>query len=204
MANGQLSSGWNGRLSSPSLRFFSRLTREGVGKTLNQVYTCFRRVLLFHQTRNISGWEVPTVAFDSPVRDPLALLVLGEVLNEFTSNARKKRDWKLQVAEAVKEARGTGPWDPGDDYAISLAFRFHPGFHGVPNRSLDVENFVKPVLDAVAAGLFCAPDILPDAIPRWDYDDSNFSTLFVHRLPATPDSGAGGVAVFVSSGQSLT
>lgn len=138
---------------------------------------------MFHQTRNISGWEVPAVAFDSPARDPLALLVLGEIVNEFTNRAVRKRDWKVHVAQAVKEARGAVPRDPGDEYAISLAFRFHPGFHGGPKRTLDVENFVKPVLDAVAAGLFCDPDTEPDAIERWEYDDSNFTTLFVHRLP---------------------
>lgn len=159
---------------------------------------------MFHQTRNISGWEVPTVAFDSPVRDPLALLVLGEIVNEFTNRAARKRDWKVHVARAVREARDAGPWDPGDEYAISLAFRFHPGFHGGPRRSLDVENFVKPVLDAVAADLFCDPDTEPDAIPRWDYDDSNFSTLFVHRLPNTPDSREEGVALFISSRRSAT
>ena len=119
---------------------------------------------MFHQTRNISGWEVPTVAFGSPARDPLVLLVLGEIIKEFTSNAVRKWDWKVHFTASVKEARGAGPWDPGDDYAVSLAFRFHPGFHGGPDRSLDVENFVKPVLDAVAAGLLCALEIQPSAI----------------------------------------
>ena len=155
---------------------------------------------MFLQTRNISGWEVPTVAFASPTREPLALLVLGEVVNQVTDKAKapKQRDWKVHVAASVKEARGGGPWDPRVNYAISLAFRFHPGLHGGPNQSLDVENFMKPVLDAVAAGLFCDDETEPRSIQRWDYDDSNFSTLFVHRLGNTPDLGEEGVAVFVS------
>ena len=103
------------------------------------------------------------------------------------------------MASEVKSIRGAIPWDPGDHYAISLAFRFHPGFHGGPNQKLDVENFVKPVLDAVAAGLFCDAETDPHSIDRWDFDDSNFNTLFVHRLPNTTDSRKEGVAVFVSS-----
>ena len=120
-------------------------------------------------------------------------------MNEFTSKAAKKRDWKFRVNALVKEVRGTGSWGHRDDYTISLAFGFHPGFHGGPNLSLDVENFIKPVLDAVAAGLLCDNETEPQSIERWDYGDSNFSTLLVHRLPNTPDSRKEGVAVFFSS-----
>ena len=52
-----------------------------------------------------------------------------------------------------------------------LEFRFHPANHGY--QSLDVENFLKPVIDAVAAGLFCEKEEDPLKIEHWNYDDSN-------------------------------
>ena len=82
---------------------------------------------------------------------------------------------------------------------VLLAFRFHPGFHGGGRRALDVANFMKIVLDSIAAGLFCDQGTEPYSIKRWDFDDSNFSTPFVHYLVDTPDAREEGVALFVSS-----
>ena len=93
----------------------------------------------------------------------------------------------------------TKPWDLGDNYAISLAFRFYSGFHGGLRQGLDVENFIKPVLDAVAAGLFCDTETDPREIKKWGFNDSNFNTLFIHRLPNALESKEEGVAVNVSS-----
>ena len=41
--------------------------------------------------------ETPAVALDSPARGPLALLVVGEGVNEVTTSAAKKRDWEVHV-----------------------------------------------------------------------------------------------------------
>ena len=74
---------------------------------------------------------------------------------------------------------------------------FHPRTHG--NRDLDVENFIKPVLDGLAAGLFCENDTDPQGIDQFNYDDSNFNTLLIHRLDNAPTADLEGIAVFVSS-----
>ena len=148
--------------------------------------------------RHIGDRIVPTVSYTSERREDLHLEVRGEIVNEFTDNTQKKLEWKRQLASAVRGSRGEDPWAPGDTYAISLALRFHPGYHGGPTQDLDVENYVKPIVDAIAAGLFCDPQTDPFAIDRWDYDDSNFNTLLVHRLPDADLPEDEGVTVFVS------
>lgn len=119
-------------------------------------------------------------------------------MNEFLGNTQKKLTWKRQLASEVKKRRGEEPWCSDDSYAISLALRFHPGYHGGPTQDLDVENYIKPIVDATVAGLFCDPQTNPFAIDRWDYDDSNFNTLLIHRLPDTKRAEEEGVTVFVS------
>ena len=93
---------------------------------------------------------------------------------------RRLVDWKQNVAETTKAYRGTSPWDSSDHYAISIGFSFCLQAHG--NQELDVENFIKPTIDALAAGLFCTNDQDVSAIERYNYDGSNFRYLFVHRL----------------------
>lgn len=151
------------------------------------------------EQRAVGGWSVPAVRFADEARG-LELRVSGEIVNSITTSRRAKDaqlEWKRRIASEVREARGGEPWDAGQRYAISLALRFCPAPHG--NRPLDVENFVKPVLDGLAAGLFSPPGQDPRAIERFNYDDSNFSTLFIHRLPdaARPDDE--GVAISVSA-----
>ena len=63
---------------------------------------------------------------------------------------------------------------------------------------MDVENFIKPTIDAMAAGLFCTNDQDISAIDRYDYDDSNFRHLFVQRLDDTATPTEEGVGICVS------
>jgi hypothetical protein len=78
---------------------------------------------------------------------------------------------------------------------VTLGLSFHPGSHG--NQSLDVENFIKPTLDAVAAGLFSANSVSLETLSRWHHDDSNFNHLLIHRLGDARDSSSEGGALFV-------
>ena len=136
--------------------------------------------------------------------------IQGPIINSVPSNKKRKkkkkqalRDWKEKVACAVKAERGGAPWSPHDLYAVTLEFRFHRH----PNQILDVDNFVKPVLDGLAAGLFCPEDTDPREIPRFDInhgvDDSNFRTLLIHRSPDAPSRDQERVDVFVSSTRPL-
>ena len=75
----------------------------------------------------------------------------------FRPTRRRSGTGRFSLASEVKASRGEEPWDSDDHYAISLALRFHPGYHGGANQDLDVEKFIKPIIDAIAAGLFCDP-----------------------------------------------
>ncbi len=152
-------------------------------------------------SRDIGGWRIPTVGFADAERH-LAVSVIGQIVNSVTERTDKLRDWKVQVTTEVKAARGGEVWSATDDYAVSLALSFHPANHG--NRSLDAENFIKPIIDALAAGLFCDPGTDPRTIARWNYDDSNFNTLLIHRLPDPYDPEDEGVDIFVSSRRGST
>ena len=92
-----------------------------------------------------------------------------------------RKDWIKQVECAVKTKRAGAPWIPADRYAVTLQFRFcrHE------KERLDVDNYVKPVLDGLALGL--------------GVDDSNFRILLIHRLPDAETPEEEGVRLFVSS-----
>ena len=149
--------------------------------------------------RKIGEWAVPTIEFSRPSRPYLRVAVNGVIINSVVDGAmgkEKQQNWKAQVASAVKRARGMQSWNAGDEYAISLAMRFHLGNHG--NMDLDAENFVKPIIDAIAAGLFSDSQTQLQNIKRWGYDDSNFNTLLIHRLPDARTRAGEGIAISVS------
>ena len=139
---------------------------------------------------------VPAIGFADTERC-LAVSIVGEIVNSVTERKDKLRSWKVQVASEVKAVRGGETWRPTDHYAVSLALSFHPANHG--NRPLHVENFIKPIIDALAAALFCEPRTDSRTIARWNYDDSNFNTLFIHRLPDPYEAEDEGVDLFLSS-----
>ena len=130
----------------------------------------------------------------------LRLHIKGTIANSVPtsrSGTERLREWKSLVASCVKDLRGARRWDPEDNFAITLGLSFCPSLHG--NQRLDVENFIKPILDALAAGLFCDEETNPQDIERWDYDDSNFSILLIHRLADANREKDEGIAVWVSA-----
>lgn len=54
--------------------------------------------------------------------------------------------------------------EPRLELCRDYRFAFHMGSHG--NQRLDIENFIKPTLDALAAGLFCPNQTNPREIAR--------------------------------------
>ena len=155
---------------------------------------------LLFANRGIGRWNVPTLAFRDAERPNLLLPVMGCIVNSITERKDRLQSWKAHIASEVKEARGIQAWDARDVYIITLGFSFNinSGRHGY--RPLDVENFVKPVIDALAAGLFCSNSTEPRSIQRWDCDDSNFNTLLIHRLPDARTHEDEGIAISVSAG----
>jgi hypothetical protein len=73
---------------------------------------------------------------------------------------------------------------------------FHSGSHG--NQALDIENFLKPTVDAIAAGLFASEQESFECLARWHFDDSNFHYLFAHRLEPAPTAAQEGLWAAVS------
>lgn len=132
--------------------------------------------------------------FKEPARNLLSTWVQGIIVNAFVTPGQL--DWKRTVASAIKRARDGSPWDPRDFYALTLEFRFHASNH--QNQELDVENYVKPVVDAVAAGLFLEEEKDPSEIQTWAFPDSNFRTLLIHRAADPEDRDREGVRVSVS------
>ena len=135
------------------------------------------------------------LAFNEPARKLPSTWVRGTIVNSFTGGPPQQA-WKSKVASAIKGARDGSPWDPDDLYAVTVRFRFHPANH--QNQELDVENYVKPVVDAVAAGLFQEEEKDPSEIEKWDFPDSNFRTLLIHRAADPKDKDSEGVHVSVS------
>ena len=157
--------------------------------------------------RKIGQWTVPTLELPESGFVSINLPIMGYIANSIpTSQAGKKRldEWKVLVASEVKAMRGQKAWNPQIRYAIAISFSFNPRLHGNRRRSdgqvhLDVENFIKPVVDGLAAGLFCDNDKDPSRIEHWNYDDSNFNTLLIHRLPDATSCDGEGIAICVSS-----
>jgi hypothetical protein len=146
----------------------------------------------------VGTWGVSSVVFGDE-SERLCVPVTGIIGNPVPTSApgkRKLTEWKKAVASAAKDLRGTEPLDPNWHHCITAGFSFHPASHG--GAALDVENFLKPSFDALAAGLFCANDQDPREIERYDYDDSNFRYLFVHRLDDAESEDREGAAFVIS------
>ena len=152
---------------------------------------------LAYRIVRIGNWDVPIIEFTYQTLSA-TLWMRGTIINGITENTAGQKDWKRRVTSGVKAVRGGGPWDPNLQYAVSLGMTFHRSNHGY-RSDLDVDNFIKPVLDAMAAGLFCSDDTDPFTIERWNFDDSNFRTLLIHRLPDAPNFSSEGVGIHVSA-----
>ncbi len=119
-----------------------------------------------------------------------------EVVNSVVDSKRSEtlRAWKLKVATTVRENRRfeTDPIPA----VISVAFMMCSENHG--GRDYDIENFVKPVIDGVAMGLWGNLDaVRNDPSLRFDADDSVFSSIYLQNCPVTlPD--AEGVYIVVA------
>jgi hypothetical protein len=154
------------------------------------------------QDEKIGDWSMQVLVLDGHSQI-LALPVhgiIGNTIAERGKGSHRTVSWKLKIGNAVKSARGSDKWASNDRYAITLGFAFHPKSHG--NQPLDVENFIKPTLDALSAGLFCDQDVDLSLLEGWKYDDSHFNHFLVHRLFDAATAGQEGVAVFVSAARS--
>lgn len=108
--------------------------------------------------------------------------ISGKIVNSVVDSNKKQEllEWKQKIAKSIFVPLNDKSMSPDRNYAISLSIRFSLALHG--NTKLDVENYVKPIIDGIAAGIFCPCDQDPLQITKFNYDDSNFNKLFIERL----------------------
>lgn len=146
----------------------------------------------------VGNWPLQAVVFREEqlrIALPVHAIIGNSVPNSPSGKAVLLR-WKRTVAAAAKQVRGQVPLNGASVYSISAGFSFHMPSHG--NQGLEVENFLKPTFDALAAGLLCEPIVDCQQLERFGYDDTGFKYLFVYRLPDAPSAAAEGVGFVVS------
>lgn len=146
----------------------------------------------------VGRWVIQSIQHRSATV-ALSIPVKGIIGNSEPSSMRGEKtlvEWKQKVASETKLSRGESRWDSNLQYAITIGFCFYPQAHG--NQRFDIENFVKPTIDALAAGLFCSDEQDPKKIERYNYDDSNFTTMLLQRLADAEHDSEEGVALSVS------
>lgn len=100
------------------------------------------------------------------------------VINSITEDKEAHYKWKLKIAQEIMSI--SRPSIQAQNATISLSFLFNPEFHG--NRHFDVDNFIKPVIDGVAKGLF--GNLInrnSKGKTRFNEDDSVFRWIYLER-----------------------
>lgn len=134
--------------------------------------------LIFHET-NIDGANIQFLEFLNG-KLIIQTSISGTIINSIVDSPSKDKllTWKQKIADYIHSKRQFKQ-DSTKRYAISIGMRFYPKAHG--SGLLDIENYIKPILDGVAKGLFCESEVL--GIGKFNYDDSNFDHLYIERLP---------------------
>jgi len=126
-------------------------------------------------------------------------IIHGMIAN-FTPTTKGGRErlqkWKRKVALDIKSRR-TQRYNPEDSYAVSIGMKFHTPTHG--EQKFDLDNYSKPIIDAVAAGLFCNENEDLTKLKRYNqFDDSNFRHVYLERLLDVKQESQEGVIILVS------
>lgn len=126
-----------------------------------------------------NGFEFSYLEDSNPI---IQKIINGKIINSVVDSNKKQEllMWKQKIAKSVYDERNGQIHSPNNHYTVSLSLRFCPSLHG--NAKLDVENYIKPILDGISAGLFCEIEQDPTQITRFNYDDSNFDRLYVEKL----------------------
>lgn len=126
-------------------------------------------------------------------------IIYGMIANvsPTTKGGRKRlQDWKRKIAMHINSSKPKH-LDPNSFCAITIGMKFHPETHG--KQKLDLDNYSKAILDAIAAGLFSdGEDDLSSLTTYNQFDDSNFRHIYLERLPDADFQEQESVVIFVS------
>ena len=133
--------------------------------------------MLHFKNGDLDGDKIYYLSFDGD--KPIMTLVRGRIENSVTENKERSKAWKQKITQQIMKKRD-GVQNNENHYAISVSMKFHLKTHG--NLKLDAENYLKPILDGVAAGLFVPDNTNPSEISHFNYDDSNFDKVYFEKL----------------------
>jgi Holliday junction resolvase RusA-like endonuclease len=126
-------------------------------------------------------------------------IIYGTIANftPTTLTGRKRlQDWKRIIAMQIKSKRKI-VYDPQYSYAVTIGMKFHTPTHGEQN--LDLDNYSKPVIDAIAAGLFCDENEDLSKLTTYNqFNDSNFRHLYFERMHDAKEKDEECVTIIVS------
>lgn len=168
------------------------------------MFKFFKRDILKLQfkTKKVLDWSLTWLEFSNG-KTVIDTIVYGAIANvsPTTEGGREKlQRWKRQISMEIKSKRGKQAHDSKNHYVVSLGMRFHTKNHG--DGQIDVDNFIKPILDGIAAGLFCDENDDLSIINSYNqFDDSNFRHLYVERIVNNEPQKEEGVSIVVSEVQ---
>lgn len=151
------------------------------------------------RTKQVSDWSLNWLEFSNS-KTVINTIICGTIANvsPTTEGGREKlQRWKRQIAMEIKSKRGKQAHDPKNHYIVSLGMRFNAMNHG--DGQIDLDNFIKPILDGIAAGLFCGENDDLSTIEKYNqFNDSNFRHLYVERVINGEPQKEEGVSITVS------
>ncbi len=139
-------------------------------------------------------------SIEFPKGDILIKEVIYGMIANFTPSTptgrKRLQDWKRKISIQIRSRRERIE-DPKSTFAITVGMKFHTHLHGEQN--LDLDNYSKPIIDAIAAGLFCNEKEDLSKITNYNqFDDSNFRHLYVERLSDAKEPSEECVVIVVS------
>jgi len=143
-------------------------------------------------TDYVEDWKVNYLDFEFG-KLVLKKVIRGKIINSITQHKIELLNWKQKIAENISKAKIIAEPKAYSIYAVSLSFRFHQKHHS--SNKLDVENYIKPVIDGIAAGLFSKN---PKSITKFNFDDSNFKHLLIEKLDSPLNPSDEGIAIVVT------
>ena len=145
------------------------------------------------------GWFVKFLKFPNKGK-LVSIIIYGIIANvsPSTKGGREKlQHWKRKIAMEIQSKHGNISFNPNNQCCISVGMRFHTPTHG--NQKLDLDNFIKPIVDGIAAGLFSDDKEDLSHLTKYNqFDDSNFRYLYMERLPDALEEQQEGISVVIS------